>query len=290
VAAFVALFPWRTLRWAGACLGLVVGSLVRVRRRHVESAMARAGIAPRPAARAMYASLGTALFEFLWMAGRRERWLDGQVRLTPRARAELGTRAVVIATAHTGNWDLVACAAGRALMPLTVITKRLHAAWLDAFWQGARRAQGVDLVDAAGAWARARGALVEGRSVALLIDQAPERFAGAVEATFLGAPARCDRTPALLAARARVPLVLALGRRLPDGTHLIDVPFVREPAARVSRAWVDEATRDLQSALDEFVRAHPSQWLWLHRRWKAAPARRPFFPPAPSLVSGNEGS
>lgn len=246
--------------------------------------MARAGIAPEPAARAMYASLGTALLEFLWMAGRRERWLSDQIRLTPRARRAIeargADRGLVIATAHTGNWDLVACAAGRTLMPLAVITKRLRAGWLDRFWQHERRAQGIELLDGVGAMTRARGALAQGRNVALLIDQAPERAATSLETTFLGASARCDRTPALLASRAHVPLILALGRRLTDGTHLIDVPVVLEPPVRPSAAWMDRATGDLQRALDEFVRAHPCQWLWLHRRWKRGPPRR-------RLVSGN---
>ena len=35
-----------------------------------------------------------------------------------------------------------------------------------------------------------------------------------------------------------------------------------------------DATRDtaaLQQVLEEIVRAHPDQWLWIHRRWKTRP-------------------
>jgi lauroyl/myristoyl acyltransferase len=31
---------------------------------------------------------------------------------------------------------------------------------------------------------------------------------------------------------------------------------------------VRETTRAIAARLDAFVRAHPDQWLWLHRRWK----------------------
>jgi KDO2-lipid IV(A) lauroyltransferase len=35
-----------------------------------------------------------------------------------------------------------------------------------------------------------------------------------------------------------------------------------------------DAARDtaaLQKKLEEIVRAHPDQWLWIHRRWKTRP-------------------
>jgi KDO2-lipid IV(A) lauroyltransferase len=181
---------------------------------------------------------------------------------------------MVIATAHTGNWDVVACAAAEHRVPLAVITKRLSVGWLDRFWQRERSARGVELLHGAGILARAARCLERGQSVAAIVDQAPERATSVTRASFLGAPVDCDRAPALLAARAGVPLALALGHRLPDGTHVVDVPVVIEPPPRPSSVWIDEVTRRLNDELEVFVRAHPSQWLWLHRRWKLV-AERP---------------
>jgi KDO2-lipid IV(A) lauroyltransferase len=89
----------------------------------------------------------------------------------------------------------------------------------------------------------------------------------------LGEGANCDLGPAMLAARAKVPLVLALGHRNADGTHEVDVPVVFEPPPRASRAWVEEVTVRMADELEKFVRERPEQWLWLHRRWKGAPRR-----------------
>jgi KDO2-lipid IV(A) lauroyltransferase len=279
VARAVALLKWSWLRRAGGLLGAIAGSVLRIRRTHVEAALARAGIAAAPAvAREMYASLGTALLEFLWMVGRPRAPLSS-VRLTARAIETLGPRlaerrGVVVATAHTGNWDLVACASA-SRVPLAVVTKKLRIAWLDRFWQRHRAARGVELLHGEGTFRDAVRALARGRSVAVLVDQAPERGSGFVRAPFLGEMANCDLTPAMLAARARVPLVLALGFREADGTHEVDVPLVLDPPPRPSRAWIEETTLRVNEALDAFVRERPSQWLWLHRRWKQAPPRAP---------------
>jgi KDO2-lipid IV(A) lauroyltransferase len=270
--------------------------MVRVRRAHVETAMRRAGLTNVPAlARAMYASLGTSVFEFLWLVGRGATPVP-QLVLSARARAVLtehgrearrGTRrpGIVVATAHTGNWDFVACALARDHMDLTVVTKRLSAPWLDRFWQERRASFGVELLDGAGVFARAVEGVLRGRAVALVIDQVPERRSAVTEFLFLGQPARCDATPALLAARTGVPLVLALGRRLPDGRHAVDVPLTLDPPPRASRRWVEDATRALNLELERFVLQHPSQWLWMHRRWKSAAASGltlPRFSPPPA--------
>lgn len=271
----VALLPWAWLRRAGALIGALAGSILRIRRAQVEGALRRAGFpAAGSIAREMYASLGTAVMEFLWMVGRRGTPAS-LVTLTPRARAILqmhgvttgGARGVVLATAHTGNWDLVACAAARQL-PLALVTKRLRVRWLDRFWQRERAARGIRLLDGEGAFRGALHAIARGESVALMIDQVPERTSAVTRALFMGRMADCDQMPAMLAARAGVPLVLALGFRSPDGTHAVDIPLSIEPPERPSRAWLEDSTRRLNEALEAFVRERPAQWLWLHRRWK----------------------
>jgi len=284
-AACIALLPRAVLRVLGTMLGVIAFDVLRIRRAHVLSSMARAGIGGARDARRMFASLGTGALEILWLAGRSKTKIvapegEGIARidgLDVWEQAHAKGRGVVVVTAHTGNWDVSACACAEKTA-LTVVTKRLSARGLDAFWQSTRSRRGVRLVAADANVIRVlREDLGAGRTVALLVDQDPERTTSVVEADFLGAPALHDTLPATLAARAGAPLVIAFARREGD-THVVDILRAIDPPARASARWIEETTRAIAAELDAFVRRDASNWLWLHRRWKtrrATPAPRP---------------
>jgi KDO2-lipid IV(A) lauroyltransferase len=84
---------------------------------------------------------------------------------------------------------------------------------------------------------------------------------------FLGAEAHVDRAPAALAAIAGCPLIVAAARREGD-RHVLHVLDVMEPGPNGTRGFVQDATIRATRALEAFVRQHPAEWLWLHRRWK----------------------
>ena len=120
----------------GWVLAFVVGSVLRIRRAHVIRSMRTAGIScPERTASRMYRSLGRGIAELLLLL-LRPASLRRAVRLDRREVASWlgGANGAVIATAHTANWDLVACRLAE-LLPLTVVTKHLSGQWLDRLWQ-----------------------------------------------------------------------------------------------------------------------------------------------------------
>lgn len=237
--------------------------------------MRAAGLEPRVHAARMYASLGRGVFELLWLACRGRDALREAAVVPAESEARLGEaqslgRGVVLAASHTGNWDLAAAAIAQRV-PLVVVTKRLSVRALDAFWQSTRRALGIELVTQDGAMTAARRALARGAAVATMIDQVPARQRHGLVAPFLGRDAWLDKTPATLAARAGAPLVAAASFRRPDGVHELHALTVLTPPPDAGAAWIAEATRAVNEALEAFVRAHPESWLWMHRRWKTPP-------------------
>jgi len=282
VARAVALLSWGALARAGAAIGWLAGSLLRIRRAAVEAAMRRAGVSdPKREARAMYDGLGAGLLELFWLAGappaRREEVLREQVILDDDLDVALREAAVrgpvILAASHTANWELLGFGAARVLgargRRLAVVTKPLSVGAFHAFCTELRRTCGFVLLAPQGAVAAARRSLTAGDVIVMPIDQVPDRAKHGVSVSFLSATALADRAPAVLARATGATLLVVAGSR--DGRlqrgHLLRElrPAPGESGAR----WVAEATRQATSALDAFVRAHPSSWLWLHRRWRA---------------------
>ena len=277
VARGVGALAFADLQVWGRALGWLVGDALQVRRAHVLSAMRHAGLGdPERAASSMYASLGTSALELLWMAGRtRELAAIAEVELASGAiinNARSLNRGVVFAASHTGNWDLAACAIARQI-PLMIVTKRLSVRGIDEFWQGARQSYGITLVEARGAMAKASAHLTAGGAVAMMIDQVPNASSHAERATFLGQSAHIDRAAFTLAARAGAPLLVPVALRTPRGQSLRIVATFTPPDSP-TQSWARATAREATPAPDLFVREHPSEWLWMHRRWRAPPHSR----------------
>jgi Kdo2-lipid IVA lauroyltransferase/acyltransferase len=220
----------------------------------------------------MYRALGASVMELLWLSRRPTAALAGVCALDPESQSLLGDaladgKGAVLAASHTGNWELAACALARALR-LLVVVKPISMRGLDAFMRRTREAHGLKLATPLGAVVPSRETLDRGGCVAMLIDQVPERAGHGIPVDFLGARAMADRAPAALAACTGAPLVVVAFRRTVTGEHSVKVLRVLRPPPRDRRAWIEPATREATRALEGFVREHPSEWLWLHRRWK----------------------
>jgi len=273
----------------GGALGWLAGSVLRLRRRVVEDALGRGGIAaPARVAREMYARLGAGIFELLWLAGagasRREKTVRDHVAIEPDLEraiiSALAKGPVVFAASHTGNWEVAAHAAARLVRAhghgLSVVVKPMALSGFDAFLQRLRAGLGITLLAPSGAMKSARAAIARGDAVAMMIDQVPDRASHGTAERFFGRPALCDRAPAVLAKRAGATLIVVAAKRV-GRSHRV-VLLDRHDAARCSASAL---TRSCTNALERFVRAQPAEWLWLHRRWReprassGAPVRRP---------------
>jgi KDO2-lipid IV(A) lauroyltransferase len=109
-------------------------------------------------------------------------------------------------------------------------------------------------------------ALAAGKHVGMLTDQ---HFSRGVDITFFGR--RCKANPAIarLARHFDCPVVGVRVIRRPDGGFTIDakgpLTLPRDAAGQVD---VAAATQMINDVVEGWVREHPGQWLWFHRRWR----------------------
>jgi Kdo2-lipid IVA lauroyltransferase/acyltransferase len=177
-----------------------------------------------------------------------------------------GKPALVFA-AHLANWELPALAARGGGLNFAVLYRRPNLqAVADAVVELRAGSMGTLIAGGPDAPFRIASALETGMHVALLVDQ---HYGNGPEVTFFGRRCRVNPMLARVARHVDCPIYGTRAIRLPD--HRLKVDLVgplevpRDPDGRVN---VEATMQAITSIVEGWVREHPEQWLWLHRRWR----------------------
>ncbi len=181
-------------------------------------------------------------------------------------------RGGILATGHLGNWEMLNAYLGSAGIPITVAVRELDDPRVNQLVTSLRTRFGSQVVPrGTTAGRQLLRALGEARGVGLLIDQDIPSIPG-VFVPFFGRPAWTPSGAAMLALRAKCPLLPGFIHRKPDGTHKIKIgPPLQVPSEGSLRERVAEMTAAATAAVEWQVRAWPEQWVWMHRRWRTRP-------------------
>jgi KDO2-lipid IV(A) lauroyltransferase len=180
-------------------------------------------------------------------------------------RLRLDGKPALLFTAHLANWELSAYIAALYKLPLTVLYRRLNnRAVNDAVL---KTRAGALVATSHDAPVKLLRALQAGRHVALLVDQHLQQ---GVDVTFFGRPCKANPLIAQLARNVECPIHGARMVRLPDHNRFrIDLTEALEPARdREGRVNIQGTMQRITEVVEGWVREHPDQWLWLHRRWR----------------------
>ena len=273
------LLPWRWLVRLGRFLGGAVFALSRPFRPRALLNLERVFAPAAPGAdlpqiaRDSYRNLAVTVLE----TGRLGRLSDAEflslVDYSPADEATLGSlmargRGVIFASAHLGNWEMLAGFGPRIGIGLSVLYKAPTNPYLDGFLRrirGTNRLLDIDR-DLPAVLNRLRG----GKAVALLFDE-NARGRG-VRLPFFGFSASTYRGPAYFCLRAGSPILCAYFIRQPSGRHRLLLERVIEP---IRRGSLDEdilaILKEMNRSLEEVIRAYPGQWNWTYRRWGRDP-------------------
>ena len=176
-------------------------------------------------------------------------------------------KGALIFASHLANWELPALAAPAYGLESAVLFRRPNIAAVDRAIQDIRSVNmGTMIATTHDAPLRLAQALLEGVHVGMLVDQ---HFGRGVDVTFFGRTAKANPLLARLARQVEVPIHGVRIVRLPNHrfrAELSDeVTPVRDAKGRID---VQATTQAVTSVIERWVREHPEQWLWLHRRWR----------------------
>ncbi|MEZ4389273.1 MAG: lysophospholipid acyltransferase family protein [Candidatus Krumholzibacteriia bacterium] len=223
--------------------------------------------------RGSFAHYGTVLAEFLRLPTLADGGLLARTEVTGLehvAAARDRGRGLIVLTAHVGNWEWLAAAQAALGLDIAIITRHAHQRGVDRYWQRTRQARGLRFFDNHGSLHAVMRHLREGGAVGMSIDQNEGGTTGA-RVPFFGRESGTVKAPALLSARLGCPVLMALSWRDESGRHHADFSPEIAPVAGVDLAdTVERTTRHYNALLEAFIREHPTQWTWVHRRWKPA--------------------
>jgi Kdo2-lipid IVA lauroyltransferase/acyltransferase len=206
--------------------------------------------------------------------------LDGADRQTPdvityppeiadRYRRIIASDKPMLAfAAHLANWELPALVA-KALVPQSAVLYRRPnirpisdiIVKLRAPLMGELIASGLD------APVKLARLLQAGTHVGMLVDQ---HMTKGVEVIFFGRRCRANPLIAMIARQSESPIHGLRVVRKPDGNSFwveITEP-IAAPRDADGRIDIRGTMQAITSVVEGWVREHPEQWLWLHRRWR----------------------
>jgi KDO2-lipid IV(A) lauroyltransferase len=191
-----------------------------------------------------------------------------------RAASQAG-KGFIFVTGHLGSWELLARRIVRAGVPAIVIAARSWDRRIDDMVEAFRLRGGVPTLfreDPSGGRTLLR-ALRDGKALGILIDQ--DTKVQSVFVPFFGHLASTPRAAADLALRFGCPVFVGWSRRRgpePGDGYVLEVePVVYDPAPADKEAEALRITATCTARIEQAIRKAPSEWVWMHRRWKTKP-------------------
>jgi KDO2-lipid IV(A) lauroyltransferase len=173
----------------------------------------------------------------------------------------------LIFAAHLGNWELPAICAATYKLDSAVLYRRPNIKAVND-WISETRAthMGEIIATSLDAPVKIAQALERGAHVGMLVDQ---YYVRGVEVTFFGRKTNANPLIARLARHFNCPIHGTRIVRLPGNRFRAELSEEVAPA-RDANGDIDIAgtMQVITGVIEGWVREHPEQWLWLHRRWR----------------------
>jgi KDO2-lipid IV(A) lauroyltransferase len=174
-------------------------------------------------------------------------------------------KGVVAVTGHVGNWELLGAYFSLMGYPLTVLATGMKDSKLNDLLVDLRSSAGLKVVERSRSLVGAFRCLKRGEMLGVLIDQ--DTSVESVIVDFLGRPAKTAVGPVKLASRTGAAIVPMAMLMTDEGDYHIEV---KEPVTIGDNgSSLENDVEKCSKAVEEFIRRKPSQWVWMHKRWKS---------------------
>jgi KDO2-lipid IV(A) lauroyltransferase len=218
----------------------------------------------------MWDNLGRTVAEYahlnkLSMHGPDPRLQVANIEIVDKAVAS--GKGVMFVSGHFANWETMPFAASQYGVEGGEVYRPLNNPYVDRWMVRQRMANGPKDQIAKGAQGTRRifSLLRAGKSIFILVDQKTNE---GLPAPFFGRDAMTTPAPAALALKLNCVMLPAFNERLGGARFRLTIhePVAFTPSGDHDQD-VQQLTIKITERIEDMVRSHPSQWLWIHRRW-----------------------
>jgi KDO2-lipid IV(A) lauroyltransferase len=179
-------------------------------------------------------------------------------------------RGVLALISHMGCWEGTALGIPMLGIPAYAIGKRLGNEQLNTLLFESRGKKGVKTLARGSSYKAILRVLAENNVVGILIDQ--DTDVRGVFMDFYGKPAHTPIGAAMLAMDSGAPVLPTFYLKKPDDTY--ELIFEKEISLVKTgnrRKDMEENTRLFHAVIEKYIKKYPTQWVWMHNRWKTTP-------------------
>ncbi len=278
LATFFIIFPASLLWWAAGVLGRLWFDVFCFRRftvlKNLQIAFPKWSKAEKLAvARQSMQSLCYGLMEFCQLPYMNQSYLKKYVQFHGFQNYEDALakgKGVLLMSLHLGNGDVAMNMMVLRGLKLNVISKLFKNKFSNDFWFGIRRQRGLKFIEPHGKSTPfdILKACKAKQAVVFVIDQ----FMGTpfgIETYFFGRKTGSAYGLALFARKTEAPVIPVYTYRDKDLiTHIVfesEIPLEKNENRDLQNR---QMTQKYNDKIEQIVRLHPEQWMWVHRRWK----------------------
>ncbi|MGQ9644512.1 MAG: lysophospholipid acyltransferase family protein [Ignavibacterium sp.] len=218
-----------------------------------------------------YLSFAISLVEILYLPWMDESQMKSSVTIeNPELIIEknkLG-KGVILLSAHFGNWEYIAASASLQINKKFYIIVKNQRNKLVNDWMNRMRTRWLNEVVPLGVSIRNIYSVLKNNGIAAMVadQRGPEE---GLKLEFFGKKTAVYTGPSVLSLKTGAPIIFGIPIRQKDYSyHATLVELDKSNLPEDEEAKVKVLTERMIKYLEEIIRKHPEQWLWMHRRWK----------------------
>lgn len=218
----------------------------------------------------VYKNMGRSALEFAGIPRLTREELDRFVTIEGLEKLEAAKeagRGVILLAAHFGNWELLAQSLALHGYGGYAVGRRANVPLLHNYMIRCRESHGNRIIVRDGAIRKVLSILRQGEILGILGDQRGSTSQGLM-IDFFGHGAPTDGDIARIILKTQAAVLPTFIVRHENQTHTF---YVGDPLQfRITGNLDDDVlqvTETYMKVIEDFIRKHPDQWLWMHRRW-----------------------